>query len=325
MSDPMALSQARSRAYALFSELLLDGVRAERTAKLEAIPVLAEALQAVPAEGAADELAAAHHHLFAFEVPPHQGVFLDPEGLVGGDEAEAVMAVLESAGFHGRRRDTTSDHLGVILGGLSFLTGAVADAQRDGQATSAATVEARLREVMDGQLLRWLPAFAVAAARSLGAGPAPAFWGVVLDLIVATIADHRASLGELPPLPDAPALLDDPSTGLRRIAHHLATAALTGSHLGRGDIAALGRGVDLPHGFGSRVDMLEHVLRAAADYDAFPAAVAKLRATLESHRAALEGLAAIHAPLAPWTGPWETRLRETDGVLARLEAPPVDA
>ncbi len=81
---------------------------------------------------------------------------------------------------------------------------------------------------------------------------------------------HRADLGaptEQAALPAVPPVLDDPETGLRRIAEVLTTPVYAGGFLCRSAIADLGRAHDLPRGFGGRCQTLVNLLRSAAQFD----------------------------------------------------------
>lgn len=305
----MSLMHARSRGYALLSRLLLDGVDRETAEALREVAFLSAALEE---SAGIDELAAEHHSLFALEVPPHEGVFLHADGLIGGEHAARIHDRFRASGFAAERRDTSFGHLGVMLGALAFLTRAAAD--RDARRSD---IEGRTRALMDEHLLRWLPAFVVPAlAHSDG------FWRLAIELMVELVSDHRAALGPAPtqiaPLPEPRALLDDERTSLRSIAGYLTTASSAGVYLTRGDIESLARRVHVPRGFGRRVDMLESLLAAAAEYDSFSTVIEELEALLDERSHALELFAARHAPLAPFAAPWIERIASTGAMSSAM-------
>jgi TorA maturation chaperone TorD len=307
---------ARPRAYALLSRLLLDPVEERTAERLHEVAVLSEALGDAPD---LDELAAEHHTLLSMEVPPYQGAFLDPEGLVGGEHATRLFELYEASGFTAHRSDVTDDHLGVILGALSFLTGAAEDARADGAHVRAEDIDGRIRHLLDHHLLRWLPSFHAAATRH-----ASGFWRIAVDLTTALVADHRAQLGELPdavePLPPTRRLLDEESTSLRGIARYLTTPVQAGTVFTRSDIAALGHAVDIPRGFGPRINMLESLFRGSAEYDQFPAAVDAVASEIQSHDAALGELAGAYPALRPFIATWRERIAATRALLDDMRA-----
>lgn len=184
-----------------------------------------------------------------------------------------------------------TDHLGVMLETL-------AEASPD---------EARI--LLDEHLLRWLPAFVV-AVRAHDAG----FFRVVIDLALELVIAHRQSLGEPPVVHvDSPAWLDDPSHDLRAIARFLTTPAQSGFFLSRRDIAALGRRLDVPVGFGGRARMLEHLWRGAGEYDAVGPLIDELIALVDT-RAYQE----LDDRLAPSIASWAVKLSATRAALSRM-------
>lgn len=300
------IDEARSRGYALLSKLLLDGVDAAMLERLGEIPVLFEALPDGGVDAQLDALAAEQHAVLSRGVPPFAGVFLDPEGLVAGAAADDLRAAYERFGFRAQRRDVSDDHLGVTLGALAF--------------ASTHAGEWEIRALLDHQLLRWLPSFAVAVGERAG------FWQTVVGLVVELVSDHRAALGALPtvatPLPEPPALLGG-DTGVRDIARYLCTAGACGAYLTRDDIASLGRTTEVPHGFGNRADMLENVLRAAAEYDVD--AFAALGDRLAEHDRDYDALGARLTALRPWIRPWRRRLCKTRMLVGSIQAAQTDA
>jgi hypothetical protein len=303
--SPQSLAVARGRAYDLLGHGLRHGVTADRLAHLRAVPALVPHLP-TSAEFDADEAAAHHHTALVLEIAPFESVFLTEAGLMGGPAAAAVRAQANRVGFPGMSDDMEPDHVGIELAVLCWLSGAEADAIADGQAAVAAELQARTGAFLDAHPLGWIDVL----ARSMATCPA-------VDPVLTEMArlaselchSHRASLGPpvpvaaLPPLPD---LLDDPDTGLRRIADVLTTPALAGGYLTSSAIGALGRAHRLPRGFGGRCQMLVNLLRSAAQFDRVSEVCVGLEATVTAWSAAEQD------------DRWTTRASETLDWLQRM-------
>jgi hypothetical protein len=147
-----------------------------------------------------------------------------------------------------------------------------------------------------------------------------------VGLLVELVDEHRQGLGrvptEAPDLPDAPPLLDDNSSSLRDIARYLTTPSATGALLTRDDIAALGRQLGVPRGFGSRTDMLESLLRNAAEYGSSEELLKRTSQLFSDKDSALGNLTARFELFAAWVAPWRRRIAHTRSdlhvMLARM-------
>ena len=303
------IAQARSRAYNLLSQLWLDGLTPALYDHVSHIPELAAAL---PAQFDADRAAAAHQHLFGFSLFPFESLFLTRDGLVGGEASGRVQEAYFGFGF-APPADHAPDHLGLALAALAFLTGAEADAWRDGLDATAARMAGLQQTFLQQHLARWIAPVTIAVRRS-----GEPFYAQVAALTDQVVSDHLATNMALPTLPPADGLsLDDPGTGLREIARWLLTPLDCGLVLTRDDLRALARAVDLPTGFGDRQQMLVNLLRAAGGYDLLPALVAQLRAVTAAWQAAY----AERADAKPeMVRPWAARATVTAGLLGDLHA-----
>jgi len=290
---------ARARAWGLLGDLFRRGLTPETLPAWRAAD-LAE----LPADPDPDRLAAAWTRLFLVELSPHESAFLSADGLLGGDVAGSVRADRARAGL-GDPADLEADHLGAECGWLAFLSGAEADARRDG--VDVAPLHRLQAEALDGHLLRWLPTLAHAVdglAGVPGAGPYRAGLRLALDLA----REQHLALGRprtpwaLPPWEDVLAAED---TGLRRIAASLCRPSQAGGVYTRPVLTAMGRALELPGGFGSRVDQLEGLLLSAAQYGRVP-----------------ELCEALAAEAGRWAEgadpPWVERVEQTRAVLARV-------
>ncbi len=301
---PAALAEARSRGYALLGGLLMDGLSPARLAALRAT-ALAEHL---PDPLDLDSLAADHHRLLSMEVFPYAGVYLDPEASSGGPAAAGILDACRSAGFQPDTATVLPDHLGLCLMLLSFLAGAEADALEDDLPQAAARAASLAMRFLDAWLLPWL-------APVLGALP-EGLWPEVVRTAAALATDHRGAGSTTRPLPEAPQILADPKTDLRRIARFLTTPCHSGVLLTRRDIAALGRDAGVPRGFGARQLELTNLLHSAAEYDALSGLLTRLDALIEA-RIASYGAAAlpeVHRQL------WIDRAAQTRHMLAEMKA-----
>lgn len=104
-------------------------------------------------------------------------------------------------------------------------------------------------------LSRWLPAWAAAVS-----GIDDGLYAHAARLAVAVM-----ERGDAPDLPEPPEVTD-----LGSLARHLVLPSAAGGWLSNGEIVALGRALDLPTGFGRRVDRLETLLGSALTYGKMP-------------------------------------------------------
>lgn len=312
-------ARARGRVYGILARLVLEGLDAEGLEQLRALDgwLLSEGEGAVEL----DEVAAEHHACFHLGVFPYAGAFLDPSAKAGA-WSDRVRAHYDRAGFRPRLDELAADHLGVELAFASFVTAAIAEAVEDARPTVARRLEALLAEFLDACLLSWLPALVVAGDDLEAAGT---FWPRVLAATLEFAAEHRLGLEDRAPrrapveLAEPEDLLADERTGLRRIAEQLLTPAASGLFLTRADIARLGRDHALPRGFGSRLIMLDNLLRSAVDYGELPALLEALDALLVERDHGLATLAAgleLEQAVAPWRG----ALRRTRALARTLAA-----
>lgn len=309
--------EARRRAYALLGALLVDGVNAERLETVRALPPLARGL---PDSATVDELAAEHYALFGHELFPFAGVFVDPAGLVGGGRPVEVVRRAHAALSLACADEPSPDHLGQALRLMATLCDAQLDAAEHDAQADVQTLLGWQARVLDEALLPWMPALLGALA-----GQPPSLWTRVVEMAVGVQAGHRAALTEPSPastLPAEPpsdpvALLDEPRTGLAKVAELLVTPIRSGVYLARRDLEMLAQRCELPRGFGGRSGMLERLLRNAAEYGALPRVVSELEGLLDARDETYASLTqepglAVHVP------PWRNRVAATRRLLARL-------
>lgn len=309
---------AQRRAYALLGTLLLDGVNEARLETVRALPGLGPV---VDPEQSLDELAVAHHELFGRQVPPLAGAFVDAEGLVGAGPMAA--AVRKAHTLVGREPDQSAslDHVGQGLLALTRLVDAQLDATEHGATKDRDRLVHAQRHLLDEALLPWMPPLWAAVSQQ-----PTSLWTAAVELVVGLLAAHRERVGGPPiagPRPEPPddlaALLDDRSTGLRSIARALATPARVGLWLAHREIDGLATACELPGGFGSRVDRLDKLLRAAAEYERLGALCEHLNGVVDAHVSALDGPEHLPA-FARVAAPWKKAMAATQRGLQRLRA-----
>ncbi len=316
---PVSAALARERTYRLFGRLYLRGLSPSLLPLARALPGLADAL---PVEADSDATAAEHHRLFRFNLFPHQSIFLDPAGLLGGAESDRVrQSYRQNAYTIGD--DAGPDHVGHELDFLAFLCSAEREALEEGEVEAARRVRRRQRHFLQDHLLLWLFPFVLAVRRQRYP-----FYTALADLTLELIYDHALALeraGALPeaskhPLPEPPPLLEESETGLKEIAAYLVTPPYAGLFLTRDAIGRLGQELDVPRGFGDRQQTLVNLLRSAAQYDAFPALIRALQEMAGEWAVAYQRRQEQMPELAPFCQPWQARVEKTTRLLTEIQA-----
>lgn len=302
--------RAWSRLYALLGQALLDGWTPDVLETAQALPALAEALPDLEPE----QLSARHFKAFGTGVPPHVSAILSEEGVLGGAESQAAREWLERCGYRHRRTDTEPDHLGILLRTLGFLIVAELDATEDGHHARAAEIRELQRQGLhDFVLPSWPP-----IAMAFGGGHLSE-WTAVTQLLSGLIARHWGWLGggEVAPLPQSVDMdLADERVGLKQIAAWLCLPARSGVRLTPMDLADLAEEVGVPRGFGTRSQVLENILHAAADRQDSAGALESLHAWLTRWIHGLRELEALGLPV----GGWLTRAFRAAEVITQMQA-----
>jgi len=303
-----ASRRAWSRLYGLLGHLLLDGWTPQALRTARSLPALAQALPDLDAE----HLAARHHAAFGTGVPPYVGVLVGLEGHMGGDRAREASDLLRRTGLRTTRRDVEADHVGMLLRAAGFLCAAEADAVEDGRDAVIPGLRDLQTELLDRHLLLAWPPLRV-AVEGLGLPE----WDAVLGLAGELLVTHRAELGaagelSLEPVPGD--LLDDPRTGLKRVARWLTVCGQTGCWITRADVDALAAAADVARGFGDRAKMLESLLFAAVDHQRIDQVLDAFLERIDSWDARYRELGQAGLP----TEPWRQRTRHTRQLVQRL-------
>ena len=307
---------ARSAAYELLSQVFLEGVSAEIHPWLDAIPTIER-----PAISD-DEAAANHQKLFRQNVFPHESMFLDTTGLLGGEITETVRAAYASQGYRAADLD---DHVGHELGMLAFLCAAEGDAWEDDRTDIAQQIRSRQRVFLQTHLLRWLPPLVAAIGRQ----PDRLYRELAL-LLWSMVGDHFADLqgadGVAWQLPEMPNLLGNDKTSLKDVANFVALPALSGVWIGAEELGLIGRKHDLPRGFGGRVQTMMNLFRSAIQFDRAAEYFGELAGFCNACGEQYAELSAESPALTQFVTPWQTRVVETETLLrAMQERLPIDS
>ena len=141
------LARARSLGYGLLADLLARGVTPETRAAAGASPHLARAI-----DGRVDEeLAVELERATGWAAPPFEGAYLTADATIGGAPTEALWSIFSSAGYRPDLRGADAEHLATTLRCLAFLSGAEADAVRDGHGGALERTRALARRLLDEQ------------------------------------------------------------------------------------------------------------------------------------------------------------------------------
>ena len=287
---------ARGRACDLLADLFEHGPqRIEHLVAVEALACF------VPA-ALDDEVLAWHQQLLSVEVMPLASAFLSPDGCLGGEVTSGLHDTMREGGFVGEN----PDHIATQLRYLAWLSGAEADACRDGS-PRAAELQARRQKFVGEHVLPWLPALVV-AVQSVDRG----LYGAAIALVYEVAVDALGFSGVTERLPPRETVVDDPETGLRQIADWLARPARSGALLAPAVLTGVARELELPRGFGSRSRLIENLLHAAVHHGRLPEVMTALDAELLAAERRYRVLVGGNA--------WADRLQDTRLQLVAVRA-----
>lgn len=304
-SSAVKAAQARHHGYALLGRVYLEGVSAETFSLLSTIP----GLPTPPPVN--DESAATYHRLFRFNLFPLESVFLEANGQPGGAVTHKLAHFYAACNFP--THNDRADLLGHELALLAFLTAAEADAIEDGEVRMSELIAGMQQKFIEQHLMQWLPPFVVAMQRLGGE-----FYSAIAQLTWLMVANHKQAPFQATQLDAAPAFLEEDGTGLKEIADFLATPIKCGVWLGRDEISKLARSHDLPHGFGSRRQMLTNLLRAASQFDTFDSFLASLQQLINDRFTDYTHLEKITPQQAAAIAPWKQRAFNTYNLIAGM-------
>jgi TorA maturation chaperone TorD len=261
-------AMARSRAYGFLGDLVARPLDAALLEQVTQVQELESAIQNPEGGGqySLEDLAAAHYELFGLQVYPFGGVFLSTRALAGGDRVADMETRYRHWGFDSQTQEG-QDHLACQLRFMAHLSALELGARASENASRTEEVRSAARSFLDAHILPW--ALPLMSATSAVAAP---LYSEVVTMAVFVSADHRRELGGAIEIaepevgPDPEKMLDDSKTSVRDIAEYLLAPSRSGCWISRADLRSLGRGLNVPRGFGNRVQLLSNLLRNAAEY-----------------------------------------------------------
>jgi TorA maturation chaperone TorD len=307
------IALARSRAYNLFSRLLLEGLSQDVFPIVKQLPEFTDLEEQDSAEWAA-----IYYQIFSMNVFPYETIFRGEAGLLGGPVTENVAHFYDSIGFP-QPDDGNADHMGIELSALAYLCGAESDAHDDDMLHEAHRMIHFQRRFLDEHLLCWLPVLVKAIINQ-----GNTFYKQLSVLLLKLTLEHRQSLGDdlMNPsvpftLPERTNLLGQEKTGLRDIADYLLTTAYTGFYLSQEDIKKIGNRFRIPRGFGKRSQVLTNLLRTAVDYDSLDGILEALHEFAADWRR-FYGAIEFGASVKPMIALWDEHLAQTQTLLEQI-------
>jgi TorA maturation chaperone TorD len=298
----------------------LEEVRAEDLAAIAAEPALAVTLTTTDLAALTD-LAVEYQHLFGFNLPPYESIFIDPSAMLMAPATAQVQSLYDRAGWTppSELRIGAPDHLGAELLALAAWLA-------DGQTESA-------RILLTRCLALWAPVF-VLALRRLDPHPFYAVLGeLTLDHLLAALPADPLPPGidplpDLPPppayrdrgMPAPPPQVEDVSIGLSDIIDQLLTPRRAGLFLTRDDIGRISRALDLPPIMSERRRMLDTLFRQAGQYELAPDLLKRLAEVFTAAGVTYQTWAGQYPAWDPYARAWQQRLAASQTLLAELAA-----
>lgn len=291
--NALETTQARAAGYALLAKLYHAPITA-------ADPHVAAIDAPLPADSAV-----VYQQLFGFDIYPHESIFRGDDHLIGGDVADAVIQAYQQHGFQWRG---DADHIHNQLALLGWLCAAEHDALEDEQLKIAADMRQRQAAFLQAHLLQWLPPFIVAVRRH-----GDPFYQEVAALTWQLILEHGQGIdNNIATTLIQPPVLDDNDTSLKAIVQYLTLPSASGWWLSARDMGEIGRALDLPRGFGGRIQTMMNLFRSATQYDQVDALLLALHDLARVWQVAYENMP------SGVVVPWQTRLAQTITVLQTM-------
>lgn len=314
---PCEVATARGNAYGLLSDLFLNGVTAVNH------PILQQTELGIhlPDEPDFEALGAIHYDILGLNVLPYESAFLAEDGMLGGEVATAVGQSMERLGVPLETAVSEPDHIGWELHTLSFLCGAEADAWEDGNEREALRMQHQQQRFLESHLLRWAAPFAIAIVNQENK-----FYATCADLLWDLLTTHykisETPISNLLQLPTPPDVLSDEKAGLREIVRLLIRPSLSGWLLTRHDITQLSRQFELPHGFGSREQMVLNLMRSAVQYEQLNTLLEQLNHLTEEWQAAYQER--MQGEVTPFVEMWIGQNGRTQTLLHNISLSTTD-
>ena len=264
----------RQGAYSFLARTYAEGLSPTVLAIAKEVPVLETVL---PHEYDQDQANAEHQGLFGFNVLPYAGVYLTDDGKLGGHIHQDLNSWYTAFEFEPSNDSGMPDHIGTQLAFLASLC------RFDVQAHDASpadllipTIHYQQGEFLGNHVVTWIFPFLMALK-----GQQNLFYSEIAELTEALVISHCIDVGlhrdtafALPAMQD---ILSEKKTGLKDIAAFLCRPAHSGIYLTRTDIRRIAGSLEIPTGFGDRIQTLSNTLRSAVTFDTLPSLISQLR------------------------------------------------
>jgi len=277
----------RQGAYFFLAKTFAEGLSATVLAMAKELPVLEVVL---PGEYDQDQAGAEHQDLFGFNVLPYAGVYLTHDGKLGGQIHQDLNSWYNAFEFMPSNESGVPDHIATQLEFLAFLSGLDVKSHKASPTEIAnATIQYQQGEFLGNQVVTWIFPFLMALK-----GQNNPFYREIAELTEALVISHCIDVGlhretafSLPAIHD---ILSEKKTGLKDIAAFLCRPAHSGIYLSRTDIKRIAGSLEIPTGFGDRVQTLSNTLRSAVTFDTLPSLINQLRDRVLFFKRGYEGL-----------------------------------
>ncbi len=303
-------SRARSEWYRFVAEVIRSGWQDSTLEVFEAIHGFDLATTKAKSP---DELASEHYVVFLDQLPPCGGLFLDNEGLVGGETANAILDFANQIGIPLETNEFSADHLVSILQLLAFLSSRQADYLTSDENLHSETKALQQQLMVERFLIPWLHSYLI-AFRQLESNS----YLELISLLVHSIEQHWSeSLVGLDSSDDSFVESAEESKqkfSLATVAdfsRFLTIASRCGLFLTRHQLVGWGRQLSLSLGFGSRKQMLETLYQGAIKFEKEDELKKLIVEQVDQHRAELDSKVKSWPALANRIGAQLERLSQT--------------
>lgn len=266
-----------------------------------------------------DELAE-HYRLFGRNIIPYASAYVEPGGQLGGIVSDCFLAWYDLAAWNCDTLSEAPDHFGIQFEFLSFISDIEARTVEAGNSEAANHAAQACRHFVTNYLLPAWPPFIAAVTRATNE-LYPSVMSTGIQLAIAHVrsaaeledfgvkhlrhetrgADPVELLIQVREGENIDLNLDEPRTSLRDVADYLTSCRRSGAFISQTDLAAAGKHLDIPRGFGSRSVTLENMLRTASALDELGGLITDLKLIYET---ALDKWLLLVEP--DWSPPFST-------------------
>lgn len=268
---------ARARAYALFAELFTVGITDQNLALIKLIPDLGRVIEEDDISINNEKWGSEHYEIFGKNVHPYESIYLDVEMNLGGEITETISDFYHQISYDPPSSEN-ADHIGVQLSAMAFLCRQALEFYDVQNSAAISSIYSAQQNLIENHILQWLPMLQQSLINQHSK-----FYISLCNLALELILDHHTAIQDITksiPIRDLQLnnlLLEDKKTGLKDIALHILTPAYSGVFISQYEISRIARKLELPRGFGNRVQMFMNLVRAAVSFDALPSLLDEIR------------------------------------------------